>query len=108
MRRPHGVWNPSLEMTAPKPLDVDRLSAALDRVGRGDVEGAIQNLAPMVSGRRFTRASGRLAEPLEIDEVTDWLTSALADPTSDDARFFVERAYYKLRRYRSADPGRSR
>jgi hypothetical protein len=90
-------------MTAPKPLDVDRLSEALKLVGAKDVEGAIQALAPMVSGRRFTRASGRLAEPLEIDEVTDWL-----DPTSDDARFFVERAYYKLRRYRSADPRPSR
>jgi hypothetical protein len=95
-------------VTAPKPLDVDRLSGALSSVSAGDVEGAIQHLAPMVSGRRFTRPSGRVAEPLEIDEVTDWLTSALADPTSDDARFYVERAYYKLRRYRSADPRRGR
>jgi len=91
-------------MTAAKPLDVDRLSGALSLVELGDVEGAIQHLAPMVSRRRFTRPSGRVAEPLEIDEVTDWLTSALADPMSDDARFYVERAYYKLRRYRSADP----
>jgi hypothetical protein len=108
MRRLRGTRNRSLEVTAPKPLDVDRLSEALNLVRAGDVEGAIQRLAPMVTGRRFTRASGRLAEPLEIDEVTDWLTSALADPTSDDARFFVERAYYKLRRYRSTDPLRSR
>jgi hypothetical protein len=36
--------------------------------------------------------------------VTDWLKSAIADPASDDARFYVERAYYKLRRYRSAEP----
>jgi hypothetical protein len=52
----------------------------------------------------FMRPSGRIAGPLEIDEVTDWLRSVLADPTSEDARFYVERAYYKLRRYRSPEP----
>jgi hypothetical protein len=77
-----------------KPLDADRLREAL---------AAIQQLTPMVSRRRFTRPSGRLAEPLEIDEITGWLTTALNDPTSDDAPFLVERAYYKLRRYRTDD-----
>jgi hypothetical protein len=90
-------------MTAAKPLDVDRLSRALSLVEEGDVEGAIQQLGPMVSRRRFTRPSGRIAERLEIDEVADWLRSVLADPTSEDARFYVERAYYKLRRYRSPE-----
>ncbi|HJX08607.1 MAG TPA: hypothetical protein VJ736_11110, partial [Actinomycetota bacterium] len=91
-------------MTVAKALDLDRLREARSLVEGADVEAAIQQLAPMVSRRRFTRPSGRLAESLEIDEVTGWLTSALEDPTSDDARFYVERAYYKLRRYRSAEP----
>jgi hypothetical protein len=82
-------------------LDADRLREALLSVQDGEVEEAIRQLAPMVSGRRFTRPSGRLAEPLEIAEITAWLTSAMADPTSEEARFQVERAYYKLRRYRT-------
>ena len=86
-----------------KALDADRLRAALAAVKDKDVEAAIQQLAPMVSRRRFTRPRGRLAEPLEIDEITGWLTLALNDPTSDDAPFLVERAYYKLRRYRTDD-----
>ena len=66
-----------------KALDADRLRAALAAVKEKDVEAAIQQLAPMVSRRRFTRPSGRLAEPLEIDEITGWLTSALDDPDPD-------------------------
>ena len=89
-----------------KQLDVDRLRDALSLVKGGDVEAAIERLQPMVSRRRFTRPSGRVAEPLEIETVTEWLTSAVGDPTSDDAPFYVERAYYKLRRYRSPEPRR--
>jgi hypothetical protein len=93
---------------AGKPLDEAHLREALSLVEGGDVEAAIKQLTPMVSRKRFTRPSGRVAEPLEIEEVTGWLATALEDPTADDAPFFVERAYYKLRRYRSGGPGTGR
>ena len=60
-------------------------------------------LAPIVRGKRFTRPSRVLAEPLEVSEVEGWLRMAIDDPGSDDARFYVERAYYKLRTLRAAD-----
>jgi hypothetical protein len=85
------------------PLDVDRVREALSLVEQGEVNGAVDLLKPLVPSRRSTRSSGRIPEPLEMSEVKVWLGSALADPTSDDARYFVERAYYKLRRYRQTD-----
>ena len=51
----------------------------------------------MVRGKRFTRPSRLNAESVEVDEVKGWLREALADPTSADSKFMVERAYYKLR-----------
>ena len=51
----------------------------------------------MMRGKRFTRPSRRNAESVEVDEVKGWLREALADPTSADSKFMVERAYYKLR-----------
>jgi hypothetical protein len=35
--------------------------------------------------------------------VKGWLRTAIADPSSDDARFYVDRAYYKLRTQRPAE-----
>jgi hypothetical protein len=87
-------------VTAPRPLDVDRVREALSLVEDGSLDEAAVRLAPLVSKRRLTRSSGRLAEPLELTEIEGYLRSALKDPAADDARFYVERAYYKLRRYR--------
>jgi len=87
-------------MTAAGRLDVDRVREALALVDDGSLDEAAARLAPLVRGRRFTRPSGRSAEPLEVDEVKGWLQAASDDPTADDARFYVERAYYKLRRHR--------
>jgi hypothetical protein len=50
-----------------------------------------------VRGKRFTRPSRMNAESVEVDEVKAWLRDAIADPSSPDSRFMVERAYYKLR-----------
>ena len=65
---------------AGKPLDEAHLREALSAVEGGDVEAAIKELTPMVGRKRFTRPSGRVAEPLEIEEVTGWLATALEDP----------------------------
>jgi hypothetical protein len=85
------------------PLDVDRVREALSLVERGEVNGAVDLLKPLVPARRSTRSSGRIPEPLEISEVKVWLGAVIEDPEADDARYYVERAYYKLRRYRQAD-----
>jgi hypothetical protein len=85
------------------PLDAERLREALALVDRGELQAAMELLSPTVRAKRFTRASRVLAEPLEVSEVKGWLRSAIDDPASDDARFFVDRAYYKLRTLRTAD-----
>ncbi|MDQ3210145.1 MAG: hypothetical protein M3Q20_03045 [Actinomycetota bacterium] len=51
----------------------------------------------MMRGKRCTRPSRMNAEAVEVDEVKGWLREAIADPSSADSRFMVERAYYKLR-----------
>ena len=88
-------------MTAP--LDVSRLRDALASVDRLELQEAVDLLSPIVRGKRFTRASRMIPEPLEVSEVRSWLQTAIDDPGSDDARFYVDRAYYKLRTLRTAD-----
>ena len=85
------------------PLDAVRLREVLALVDRDELQGAMELLAPVVRGKRFTRASRMLAEPLEVSEVKGWLRAAIDDPGSDDARFYVDRAYYKLRTLRAVD-----
>jgi hypothetical protein len=85
------------------PLDADRLNEALSLIDAGRLQDAMELLAPIVRGKRFTRPSKVLAEPLEVAEVEGWLRTAIKDPGADDARFYVERAYYKLRTLRTAD-----
>lgn len=86
------------------PLDALRLREALASVERDELQEAMELLAPIVRGKRFTRASRvMIPEPLEVSEVRSWLQTAIDDPGSDDARFYVDRAYYKLRTLRAAD-----
>lgn len=85
------------------PLDADRIRRALELIEQGQLGDAMEMLAPIVRAKRFTRPSRVLAEPLEVSEVEGWLRSAIDDPGSDDARYYVERAYYKLRTLRTAD-----
>ena len=85
------------------PLDAVRLREVLALVDRDELQGAMELLAPIVRGKRFTRASRVIPEPLEVSEVRNWLQAAIDDPGSDDARFYVDRAYYKLRTLRTAD-----
>ena len=84
-------------------LDVARLGEALELIDAGRLREAMETLAPIVRGKRFTRPSKVLAEPLEVAEVEGWLRTAIEDPTAEDARFYVERAYYKLRTLRTID-----
>ena len=85
------------------PLDADRIRRALELIEQGQLGDAMEMLAPIVRAKRFTRPSRVLAEPLEVSAVEGWLRSAIDDPGSDDARYYVERAYYKLRTLRTAD-----
>ncbi len=86
------------------PLDALRLREALASVERDELQEAMELLAPIVRGKRFTRASRvMIPEPLEVSEVRSWLQTAIDDPGSDDARFYVDRAYYTLRTLRAAD-----
>jgi hypothetical protein len=90
-------------MAAPKPLDVVRLKEALELIESGKLGEAADKIAPLVRAKRFTRPSRINPEALEVDEVKGWIQTAIDDPAGEDARFYVERAYYKLRTQRSAD-----
>jgi hypothetical protein len=83
----------------------DRISEALQLVEAGELGQAADTLGPLIRGKRHIRASNLNAEQDEVDEVMGWLRAALADPGSSDSRFFVERAYYKLRTQRQAAVG---
>jgi hypothetical protein len=85
------------------PADGDRVSEALRLVEANELGDAATLLGPLFRAKRHIRASHLNAEPTEVDEVKGWLRAAIADPGSEDSRFMVERAYYKLRTLR--DPG---
>jgi hypothetical protein len=85
------------------PIDVTRLRQALELIEQDQLTEAMKLIGPIVRSKRFTRPSHVMAEPLEVSEVEGWLRVAIDDPDSDDARFYVERAYYKLRTLRTAD-----
>lgn len=84
-------------------IDVERIREALHLVEEDRLNEAASALGPLVKGKRFTRASRMNPEAEEIDEVKAWLAEIIADPSSPDARFLVERAYYKLRTQRPAE-----
>jgi hypothetical protein len=84
-------------------LDADRLRKALTLVEQDQLTEAMKLIGPIVRSKRFTRPSSVMAEPLEVSEVRGWLQGAIDDPAGDDARYYVERAYYKLRTLRTAD-----
>ena len=76
---------------------------ALQLVEQGRLTDAASALGPLVRAKRFTRPSRMNPEAEEIDEVKAWLAEVIADPDSADARFLIERSYYKLRTQRPAD-----
>jgi len=78
-------------------IDVDKIAEALRLVEHDQLGEAAQLLGGMIRSKRFTRPSRMNAESVEVDEVKAWLREAIADPSSGDSRFMVERAYYKLR-----------
>jgi hypothetical protein len=84
------------------PIDAGRLREALQLIEHGQLGEAMELIGPIVRSKRYTRPSHLMAEPLEVSEVEGWLRVAIEAPASDDARFYVERAYYKLRTLRTA------
>ena len=84
-------------------IDVGRVRDALQLVEQGRLTDAASALGPLVRAKRFTRPSRMNPEAEEIDEVKAWLAEVIADPDSADARFLIERSYYKLRTQRPAD-----
>ncbi len=84
-------------------IDVTRVRDALQLVEQGRLTDAASALGPLVRAKRFTRPSRMNPEAEEIDEVKAWLGEVIADPDSADARFLIERSYYKLRTQRPAD-----
>jgi hypothetical protein len=78
-------------------MDGAKIRRVLNLVEAGKLGEAAQLLAPMVGRKRLVRGGRATPELEEIDEVKQWLRKVLADPDATDARFLVERTYYKLR-----------
>jgi hypothetical protein len=78
-------------------MDGAKIKRVLTLVEAGKLGEAAQLLAPMVGKKRLVRGGRATPELEEIDEVKQWLRKVLADPDATDARFLVERTYYKLR-----------
>ena len=78
-------------------MDGARVREALDLLDADDLAEAAAQLAPLVGRKRPVRGGRATPEAEEIDEVRDWLRAVAAELDTDDARFMVERAYYKLR-----------
>lgn len=78
-------------------MDAAKIQLVLSLVEAGKLGEAAQLLSPMVSKKRLVRGGRATPELEEIDEVKEWLRKVLADPDATDARFLVERTYYKLR-----------
>jgi hypothetical protein len=78
-------------------MDGAKIQQVLKLVEAGKLGEAAQLLSPMVGKKRLVRGGRATPELEEIDEVKQWLRKVLADPAATDARFLVERTYYKLR-----------
>ena len=78
-------------------MDGAKIKQVLNLVEAGNLGEAAQLLSPMVGRKRLVRGGRATPELEEIDEVKAWLRTVLADPDATDARFLVERTYYKLR-----------
>jgi hypothetical protein len=85
------------------PIEAGRIRDALGLIEHNQLNEAMELIGPVVQGKRHTLPGRLMPEPLEVSEVEGWLRVAIDDPDSDDARFYVERAYYKLRTLRLAD-----
>ncbi len=78
-------------------MDGAKIQQVLKLVEAGKLDEAARLLAPMVGKKRLVRGGRATPELEEIDEVKEWLRTVVADPDAADARFLVERTYYKLR-----------
>ncbi|MBA3689948.1 MAG: hypothetical protein H0W82_00860 [Actinobacteria bacterium] len=78
-------------------MDGAKIQQVLKLVEAGKLDEAARLLAPMVGKKRLVRGGRATPELEEIDEVKEWLRTVVADPDATDARFLVERTYYKLR-----------
>jgi hypothetical protein len=78
-------------------LDGPRIREVLRLLDEDELADAAASLAPLVGRKRPVRGGRATPETEEIDEVKAWLREVASDPSGADARFMVERAYYKLR-----------
>ena len=78
-------------------MDGARIREALHLLDADELADAAAQLAPLVGRKRPVRGGRATPETEEVDEVRAWLRAVAADPAAADARFMVERAYYKLR-----------
>ena len=80
-----------------RPIDERSIRETLRLLDADEQAEAAASLGPMVGRKRPVRGGRAAPEAEEIDEVRTWLRAVVADPASHDARFMIERAYYKLR-----------
>jgi hypothetical protein len=78
-------------------MDGSRIREVLRLLDADELADAAAGLAPLVGRKRPVRGGRASPESEEIDEVKAWLRAVASDPDAADARFMVERAYYKLR-----------
>jgi hypothetical protein len=78
-------------------LDGPRIREVLRLLDADELSDAAASLAPLVGRKRPVRGGRATPEAEEVDEVKAWLRAVASDPDAADARFMVERAYYKLR-----------
>jgi len=78
-------------------MDGERIREVLRLLDADELAGAAAALGPLVGRKRPVRGGRATPESEEVDEVKAWLRAVISDPTAADARFMVERAYYKLR-----------
>ena len=89
-------------------IDERRIRETLRLLDAGELSDAAASLGPMVGRKRPVRAGRAAPEAEEIDEVRTWLRAVVAEPTAHDARFMIERAYYKLRSQLPTEAGSDR
>ena len=78
-------------------MDGARIREVLRLLDADELASAAAALGPLVGRKHPVRGGRATPASEEVDEVKAWLRAVVSDPAAADARFMVERAYYKLR-----------